>query len=430
MDTNRLKQVEEVYYAALDVPVAERESFFSKSCGDDPTLRREVESLLAFTEVSDDFLDASPEFLAAEMFAGRGQQSNFINRRIGRYKIKKLLGKGGMGEVFQADDTELERSVALKVLPTELANDSERIARFIREAKVISALNHPNIFTIYEIGKADETHFIATEYVEGETLHSRLKREAMSLKSVLDIAVQIASALDAAHRALIVHRDIKPENIMIRPDGFVKILDFGIAKLIENHSETTATEAGHSSKDLTRDGAIAGTASYMSPEQARGSKIDARSDIFSFGAVLYEMLAGSQLFKGENAAEIINSITKKEPLLIDESALEIPDELKRIIKKTLQKDRRARYQTANDLLLDLKDAKQDLESQNNLKRFDLLNREESPTRNSGTPTDDTTRYVLNAAFVISKTKNHWLAASAGLMILLVSIIGFAYLFFD
>lgn len=427
MDTNKLKQIEELYHEALTISVSERESFFNKSCGEDLELRREVESLIAFAGISDDFLDAPSESLAAEMFAERRPQMNLIDCQIGRYRIKELLGRGGMGEVFLADDTELERLVALKVLPTEVANDSERIKRFVREAKSISALNHPNIFTIYEIGKADDTHFIATEYIAGETLHSRLK-EAMSLKTVLDIAIQIASALDAAHRAGIVHRDIKPENIMIRPDGFVKILDFGIAKLIEKHFETAAVESVQPLKAYTRDGVIAGTASYMSPEQAQGKNIDARSDIFSFGAVLYEMIAGKQLFEGENAVEIIYSIINKEPLLLDSLTPDAPEELKRIIEKTLQKEREARYQTAKDLLIDLKDVKQDLESQDNLKRSVLLNREESKTQISGVATSDTARQGSSRVSAINKAKNYWLAISAGLMILLFSLIGSAYLF--
>jgi serine/threonine protein kinase len=235
-------------------------------------------------------------------------------QQIGRYKIRSAIGKGGMGEVFLAEDTELERLIALKILPQDLANDTERMRRFVREAKSASALNHPNIITIHEIGKTDDTHFIATEYIEGETLHSRLKTEPMNLNTVLDVAVQVASALDAAHQAGIVHRDIKAENVMIRPDGFVKILDFGIAKLIEKRNELVEAEAATAIKaEGTSPGMIIGTASYMSPEQARGKDIDARSDIFSFGVVLYEMITGKQPFAGESAIDTISSIIHKEP---------------------------------------------------------------------------------------------------------------------
>ena len=205
-----------------------------------------------------------------------------------------------MGEVYLAKDTRLERKTAIKILPGSVAQDAERMQRFVREAKSASALNHPNIITIYEIGETDNTHFIATEYIEGDTLRERLKGSPLNLKSALEIAIQVASALDAAHRTGIVHRDIKPENVMIRPDGLVKILDFGIAKLTEKPSETdleAATEA------QTRAGMIIGTTAYMSPEQARGQTVDARSDIFSFGVMLYEMLAGKRPFEGENAID-------------------------------------------------------------------------------------------------------------------------------
>ncbi|MCA1637458.1 MAG: serine/threonine protein kinase [Acidobacteria bacterium] len=245
--------------------------------------------------------------------------------KLGRYLIRSAIGKGGMGEVFLAEDTELERLVALKVLPGDLANDRERMRRFVQEAKSASALNHPNIITIHEIGKTDDTHFIATEYIEGETLHSRLRSEPMNLKYVLDVAIQVASALDAAHRAGIVHRDIKPENVMIRPDGVVKILDFGIAKLTEKKVQSIDAEAATAIKaEGTSPGMIIGTASYMSPEQARGKDIDARTDIFSFGVVLYEMLTGKQPFEGESAMDVIGSILNKEPKPLSQSSPDAP----------------------------------------------------------------------------------------------------------
>jgi serine/threonine protein kinase len=224
------------------------------------------------------------------------------SEQIGRYKIRSVIGKGGMGEVFLAEDIELERPVALKILPQDLADDAERMRRFVQEAKSASALNHPNIITIYEIGKTDNTNFIATEYIEGETLHNHLKSSRMNLKSFLDVARSSCISTRCGLIELeIVHRDIKPENIMIRPDGLVKILDFGIVKLIEKRNELVEAEAATAIKAGTQDGLIIGTASYMSPEQARGKGIDARSDIFSFGVVLYEMLTGKQAFAGESA---------------------------------------------------------------------------------------------------------------------------------
>ncbi len=350
--------------------------------------------------------------------------------QIGRYLIRSAIGKGGMGEVFLADDTELERLVALKVLPVEVGNDSERLRRFAQEAKAVSALNHPNIITIYEIGKTNDTHFIATEYIEGETLHSRLKSEQMNLKSVLDVAIQVASALDAAHRAGIVHRDIKPENVMIRPDGFVKILDFGIAKLTEKKAESFDAEAATAIKaEGTSQGMIIGTASYMSPEQARGKDIDARSDIFSFGVVLYEMLAGKQPFEGENALDVIGSILNKETVPIQRLIPEVPQEIGRIISKTLRKDREERYQTAKDLLIDLKDVRQDLEIQNKMGRTASPQREESKTQILSATTSGVAHTTSSAEYVVSEIKSHKSSFAIGLIVLLLASIGLGYWYF-
>ncbi len=275
------------------------------------------------------------------------------NTTLLHYRIVSKIGAGGMGEVYLANDTKLDRKVALKILPSEFAEDKDRMNRFVREAKSASAQNHPNIITIYEIGESDGTHFIATEFIEGEMLQKHLKGENFSLKSVLDIATQIASALQTAHSAGIVHRDIKPDNVMIRADGLAKILDFGIAKL----SEPTAIAGGLylSEEDATAikppstsPGMIIGTANYMSPEQAKGKEIDARSDIFSFGIVFYEMLTGKRAFAGEMALESISSILKDEPTPLHQTLPDIPNEIERIVNKTLRKDREERYQTAKD----------------------------------------------------------------------------------
>ncbi len=236
--------------------------------------------------------------------------------RLGRYEIQRLLGAGGMGEVYLAEDTKLDRRIALKILPSEFAEDKDRMNRFVREAKSASALNHPNIITIYEIGEIDSTHFIAAEYITGETLHTRLTQHRLDLKTALDVAIQVASALDAAHRAGIVHRDIKPDNIMVRPDSLVKILDFGIPKLSEPPAVAARLNVdGDAATAIkpqgTSPGMIIGTANYMSPEQAKGKEIDARSDIFSFGIVLYEMLTGRRAFAGESALDTIGTILHK-----------------------------------------------------------------------------------------------------------------------
>ena len=370
MDSKRLKQVEEIYHAALEIAPAKRESFFKNRCGADENLRREVESLLSFEKTSDEFIDSPPESFAAEMFAERKNRTNWIDRKIGHYKIVKLLGRGGMGEVFLAEDTRLDRKVTLKFLPENFAHNSERMRRFIQEAKAASALNHPNIITIYEVGEGDNHRFIAAEYIEGETLREHSKNSPMPLANALDAAIQIASALHAAHSAGIIHRDIKPENAMIRPDGLVKILDFGIAKLSEplavSGKSNKETDAATTINFATTPGTIIGTAAYMSPEQARGKNVDARSDIFSFGLLLYEMLSGRQAFEGDNSIDIIGAILYREPAPLGELLPGLPREIERIINKTLKKDREERYQTAKDLLLDLKDVRQNMEFEKKL----------------------------------------------------------------
>ena len=288
--------------------------------------------------------------------------------KLGRYEIRSKIGEGGMGEVYLAQDTKLDRKVALKILPADVAVHQDRMKRFVQEAKSASALNHPNIITIYEIEQIDSVNFIATEFIDGETLRQRLKNGPLKLGEVLDVAAQIASALSAAHAAGIVHRDIKPENIMLRRDGIVKVLDFGLAKLTERVSpDSVDTEAPTSLK--TDPGTVLGTAVYMSPEQARGLEVDARTDIFSFGVLIYEMIAGRLPFEGSNTNEILASIlSDKEPSPLARYAREVPAELERIVSKALRKDREQRYQTARDLLIDLHSLKDRLQFEAELER--------------------------------------------------------------
>ncbi|HEU5239392.1 MAG TPA: protein kinase [Pyrinomonadaceae bacterium] len=274
--------------------------------------------------------------------------------RLGRYEIRSKIGEGGMGEVYLAQDTKLARRVALKILPQEFVDDKDRMRRFVTEARSVSALNHPNIITIYEIGETKGTHYIATEYIEGETLQTRLKRESLSLKSTLEIALQVASALDAAHRAGVVHRDIKPDNVMVRQDGIVKVLDFGIAKLTATESSDVDSEGVTRLQMKTRVGMIMGTAAYMSPEQARGLETDARTDIWSFGCVLYEMLTREKPFQGETMTDVLANIVYREPASIVARRKEAPAELERIIAKTVSKNKDERYQSAKELFDDLK----------------------------------------------------------------------------
>jgi serine/threonine-protein kinase len=277
--------------------------------------------------------------------------------RFGRYEIRSQLGVGGMGEVYLAEDTRLNRTVALKFLPAEVATDQKRMQRFNQEAHAVSALNHPNIITIYEIEQDAPIPYITTEYIEGVTLRDRMSQGRMKLEEALDVAIQTASALSAAHAKEIVHRDIKPENIMLREDGYVKILDFGLAKLMEKQA-TSPEAVTQVHTDL---GAVIGTARYMSPEQARGLEIDERTDIFSLGIVLYEMIAGRSPFAGGTNHEVVAAILKEEPLPISNYYAQAPARLQEIISRSLAKDRDARYQTIKELLNDLKAFRQDFE---------------------------------------------------------------------
>jgi serine/threonine-protein kinase len=314
-----------------------------------------------------------------------------IGENLGHYKVQSAIGAGGMGEIYRASDTRLRRDVAIKILPENLMQNASAIERFMREAHAASALNHPNILTIYDIGEYEKIHFIATEFVEGQTLRERMKSAPLNLAEALDIAVQISGALAAAHEAGIVHRDIKPENIMVRADGYVKILDFGIAKLSEPPASAgglNATKSGdkvnpsaHADgsdkatliQSVTTPGMILGTVSYMSPEQARGLEVDARSDIFSLGVVVYEMIAGRLPFSGATISDVIAAILTSEPKPLNESVKNVPSELEWSISKALCKDRDERYQTIKGLFSDLKRLRQRLDFETELKRSNYSN---------------------------------------------------------
>jgi len=280
---------------------------------------------------------------------------------LSHYRIISKIGAGGMGEVYRAQDTELGRPVALKFLSGEVAAHQTRMKRFIQEAKAASALNHPNILTVYEIGRADDATFIATEFIDGVTLRRHM-RHCLKLIEVLDIATQIASALVAAHAAGIVHRDIKPDNIMVRTDGIVKVLDFGLAKLTERQDSSTGPEATTMALVNTEAGAVVGTIAYMSPEQAAGREVDARSDVWSLGVVLYEMITARPPFEGVSKSHTIVAITDSEPLPITHFAPEVPEALEWIIAEALTKDTEERCQTAKELLGKLRRLKQRIES--------------------------------------------------------------------
>ncbi|HEV8422150.1 MAG TPA: serine/threonine-protein kinase, partial [Chthoniobacterales bacterium] len=361
MTPERWQKVKEIFHAALDKPAAERTGFVAQTCDGDDELRREVESLLASAEKDGSFIDSPAYETAATLITSQPAELK-KGITVGAYEIVSFISRGGMGEVYLAHDRRLGRKVALKILPSSFTKNQERLRRFEQEARAASALNHPNIITIYEILKSESTHVIATEYVEGETLRQRLSRAAIGLADALTISIQVADALSAAHRAGIVHRDIKPENIMLRPDGYVKVLDFGLAKLAQQPDDVPAEEAV-TKQVRTGSGVIIGTAGYMSPEQARGKTVDARSDIFSFGAVIYEMVTHRKPFDGETPSDVLASILKTDPPPVSQLLSDAPPELTNIIARALQKNPDDRYQLIGDLLSDLKSLKQDLEFQ-------------------------------------------------------------------
>ncbi|MBV9223246.1 MAG: protein kinase [Acidobacteriaceae bacterium] len=343
MDSERWKQVERIYHSVLACPPESRAAVLEASCGNNPSLREELESLLSAREEAGDFL--SPGGL--QEYLGKladPPEPTLIGRTLDHYEVTGELGSGAMAVVYGARDTRLDRPVALKILPARFTHNTERVARFRREAKAASALNHPNIVTIYDIGQDGERWFIAAELVEGVSLRNYLSRRRLSYKETLGIAVQCAAALQAAHRSGVVHRDIKPENIMIRPDGAVKVVDFGLASISENGQGPAA--------QLSASGSIMGTPRYMSPEQARGQKLDARTDIFSLGAVIYEMATNQPAFPGANAAEVFAALLGEADPVARGTPFGKPFD--RILRKALARDREARYQTAEELANDLR----------------------------------------------------------------------------
>jgi eukaryotic-like serine/threonine-protein kinase len=384
MTPERWQQVKQIFNSALSYRPEERDSFLSEACSGDANLRREVESLIASHEQSGSFID-DPAFVAAASLLTDQKAELGEGDTIDSYEIRSFISRGGMGEVYLAEDKRLGRKVALKLLPASFTTDDDRLRRFEQEARAASALNHPNIITIYEIREAAGTHVIATEFVEGETLRLRMRRSALTLSETLNVAIQIADALSAAHKAGIVHRDIKPENIMLRPDGYVKVLDFGLAKLSEHTTPAVAAEAP-TIQVRTGSGIVIGTAGYMSPEQARGLSVDHRSDIFSLGAVIYEMLSRRKPFEGETPSDTLASILRSEPPPLSRVVPGIPSELVRIVTKALRKDREERYQVVKDLWLDLKALRQDLEFQDKLDRSNTPDTEATGIMTAGETT--------------------------------------------
>src|SRR5205809_1945943 len=365
MKAARWKKVIDLFQSAIERAPEERAAFLDEACHDDEDMRREVESLLTSHERAENFIEV-PAFEVAPELATNDSANALVGKLIGHYRIESLIGVGGMGEVYLARDERLGRKAALKLLPDSLTTDETQLSRFKNEARTASSLNHPNILTVYEIGTEGNRQFIATEFIEGITVRASLACGRINLHAALEIAVQVASALAAAHEAGVVHRDIKPENIMLRPDGYAKVLDFGIAKLTEGRLTSDHHESATTAALQTRPGLVLGTARYMSPEQARGQKVDARTDIWSLGVVLYEMVGGSPPFHGETPSDCIASILTTDPPPLSDVLPDVPLKLESILQKALRKNSDERYQTIKEMLADLRILKGELEAERSL----------------------------------------------------------------
>ncbi len=364
MDPKRWEEIERLYHLAREREGEERAKFLEKTCGGDEPLRREVESLLARPPEGQDFLEA-PALHVAAMALAKDQvnapPSDLTGRTIGHYRVLEKIGEGGMGVVYKARDAHLDRTVAIKVLPAEAMADPERKRRFVQEARAASALNHPGIVQIYDINSDGGVDFIVMEYVEGKTLDRRIGRKGLRIGEALKYGVQVADALAAAHAAWIVHRDLKPANIMVTETGLVKVLDFGLAKLTQP-IQREASDTVSSMESLTGEGRIIGTVAYMSPEQAEGRPVDPRSDLFSFGSVLYEMVTGRRAFHGDTKVSTLSAILREEPQKASELVEGLPKEVEKIITRCLRKDPSRRFQHMDDVKVELEELKEESDS--------------------------------------------------------------------
>ena len=405
MKAERWQQINDLFQSAAERAPEERAAFLDEACHGDEGLRREVRVSVASHERAENFIE-SPAFEVAPELLTNDRAGALVGELIGHYRIESLIGVGGMGEVYLARDERLGRKVALKLLPERLTVDETQLSRFKTEARSASALNHPNILTVYEIGAEGNRQFIATEFIEGMTLRASLACGRMNLHAALEIAVQVASALAAAHEAGVVHRDIKPENIMLRPDGYAKVLDFGIAKLTEQRPASDHYEVGTTAVLQTRPGLVLGTgALHVSGTGAR-PKVDARSDIWSLGVVLYEMVGGIPPFRGETPSDCIASILKTEPPPLSGVLSDVPLKLESILQKALRKNSDERYQTIKEMLADLRNLKGELEAEGS-----------SPQTKA------------RAESIVSKIKRHKRGVLLTLAAAILAAAAFAYSFF-
>ena len=422
MTPERWQKIDALFLSARTRGSAERAAFLDDTCEGDAELRAEVEALLRAEDRAGSFINTSAVKVAAGLIAA-DRAGEMQGQTIAHYQILSPLGAGGMGEVYLAEDTGLGRKVALKILPAYATAEEERVRRFRQEARAASALSHPNIAHIYEIGESEGTVFIALEYVEGQTLAARIAGQPVGIKEIIDIATQVADALDEAHAHGITHRDIKASNIMLTPRGRVKVLDFGLAKIADAVTNGV-TPAGQAAQVETRTGVVMGTVSYMSPEQAMGHEVDTRTDIWSLGVVLYEMVTGRLPFQGDSTSETIDRIAHSQLEAIARFNYDVPPALELLIKKTLRKDRSERYQTARDLLSDLKNLKQELElsgyaiqptsSGANAREGGKLSARNTEEVASAQPT-------TSAEYLINEIKRHRRGAALALAVMLIVV---------
>lgn len=427
----RWKQISQLYEAALERQSDERAAFLAQACGEDHVLFQEVESLLVADGRADGFLVAGVMQDMAKLVMGHKPES-LIGQQLDHYQVLALLGMGGMGEVYHARDLRLERDVAIKLLPRTFNIDPQRLRRFEQESRATSALNHPNILTVHDFGLQEGAPFIVMELLEGKELRAYLRNGPLPIRKAITYGQQIAAGLAAAHEKGIVHRDLKPENLFVTKDDHLKILDFGLATLCPP-GNAPISSAVATQNQLTQPGAVMGTPQYMSPEQARGEKADARTDIFSLGIVLYEMLTGHPPFAGANAIDVMSSILRTEPAPLKSLLADVPEvimrELERIVSKALRKDREQRYQTSKDLLIDLNDLKEEIAFTAKMERSVPTEPKESVEAIITTTEKTTTLPTTSSTKIIfSEVSRHKLGVGLAVVVIMIAAFGLFFWF--